>query len=137
MSEPVSQAVRMSKAEALYAALCGAAAAFALGFVWPAFKSTAVFWYYPLERRWALEARPSGLAMDWFGRCFTGTLAGLVAFAIIYVIARRMRPLSRRGFGLWAAWSTTAVLLSMALHVYQLVPRQPVPEPLPAWYQPR
>ena len=137
MSEPASPAPRMPKAEALYAALCGAAAAFALGFVWPAFKSTAVFWYYPLQRRWALETRPSALAMDWFGRCFTGVLAGLVVFAIIYVIARRLRPLSRRAFGLWAAWFTTAVLLAMALHVYQLAPRKPVAEPLPSWYQPR
>jgi len=127
----------MSKAQAVYVALSAAAIAFALSFAWPAYAPTSVFWYYPLERRWALEVKPSGLAMDWYGRCLLSTLIAVVAFAVVHLVARRLRPLTRRGHGLWAAWMVTAVLLAMALYASQLAMRNPVPEPLPSWYVPK
>jgi len=127
----------MERAQAIYVALSGAAIAFALSFAWPAYSATSVFWYYPLERRWALEIRPSSLAMDWYGRCLLSSLVALVVFAVIQVIARRLRPLTSRGYNLWAAWMVTATLLSMSLYAYQLATRNPIPEPLPSWYQPK
>ncbi len=127
----------MERAQAIYVALSGAAIAFALSFAWPAYAPTRLFWYYPLERRWALEIKPSSLAMDWYGRCLLSTLVALIVFAIIQVIARRLRPLTRRGHNLWAAWMVTATLLAMSLYAYQLATRNPVPEPLPSWYQPK
>jgi hypothetical protein len=130
-------APRMTRAQALYAALCGAAIGFALSFAWPAYSPTRVFWYYPLERRWAYEFKPSSLAMDWFGRCLLSTVVAAVAFAVIYFVALRLRPLTRRGYNLWAAWMVTAVLLAMSLYAYQLATRQPIPEPLPSWYVPK
>jgi uncharacterized membrane protein (UPF0136 family) len=128
---------RMAKAHALYAALSAMAIAFALAFAFPAYRPTAVFWYYPLERRWAYETRASGLAMDWYGRCALATLIAALAFALVYAIARRLPALSRRAFGLWAAWVATIMLLAMSLYAYQLAVRVPVPEPLPSWYEPR
>ncbi len=128
---------RMPKAQALYVGLCAAAIAFALSFAWPAYAPTSVFWYYPLQRRWAFEVKASSLAMDWFGRCLLSTLMAAGGFAIVYFIARRLRPLTRRGYNLWAAWMVTAVLVAMSMYAYQLATRHPVPEPLPSWYQPK
>lgn len=128
---------RMAGPQALYAALCAAAIGFALSFAWPAYAATSVFWYYPLERRWAFEVKPSSLAIDWYGRCLLSALVAAAAFAIVYFIARRLRPLTSRGHNLWAAWMVTAVLLAMSLYAYQLATRNPIPEPLPSWYQPK
>lgn len=128
---------RMARAQALYAALCAAAIGFALSFAWPAYAATRLFWYYPLERRWAFEVKPSTLAIDWYGRCLLSTIVAAGAFGLVYFIARRLRPLTGRGFNLWAAWMVTAVLLSMSLYAYQLATRNPIPEPLPSWYMPK
>jgi hypothetical protein len=128
---------RMARAQAIYVALSGAAIAFALSFAFPAYNPISLFWYYPLERRWALETRPSALAIDWYGRCLLSAVVAIVAFAVIQVIARRLRPLTSRGHNLWAAWMVTAVLLAMSLYAYQLAARNPIPEPLPSWYQPK
>jgi prolipoprotein diacylglyceryltransferase len=127
----------MARPQAQYVALCAAAIGFALGFAWPAYAATSLFWYYPLERRWALEVRPSTLAIDWYGRCLLSTLIAAAAFGLVYLVARRLRPLTRRAYNLWAAWMVTAVLLAMSLYAYQLASRVPIPEPLPSWYQPR
>jgi hypothetical protein len=138
MSEPSEPSrPRMPKAQALYAALSAATISFALSFAWPAYSPTALFWYYPLERRWALEVKPSSLAMDWYGRCLLSALIAGGVFAFVFYAARWLRPLTGRGYRLWAAWLVTAVLLAMALYGYQLATRVPIPEPLPSWYVPK
>jgi hypothetical protein len=128
---------RMEKRHALQIALSASAIAFALGFAWPAYAATSLFWYLPLERRWIFGLQPREIAMDWYGRCGLAALLALAAFALVYAIARRLRPPSPRVLRLWAAWTATAVVLAMSLYAYQLATRHPVPAPLPAWYEPR
>lgn len=127
----------MERNHALYLGLCAAIVAFALAYIYPGIDPLPTLWYYPLERRWAFEQQPSGLAMDWYGRTLAATLAGLAGFAIGYFLGRlRKRPMGR-GFVLWAAWAATAVAFAMALYAWQLAQRRPVPEPLPSWYVPK
>jgi hypothetical protein len=118
------------------AAWCAAATAFALAFAWPAYAPLRVLWYYPLEHRWAFEVKPTGLAMDWFGRGLLGAGGAAVAFAVVYLVGRR-RPPSERLLRLWAGWMATACLLAMSLYVFQLARRVPTPAPLPPGYQPK
>jgi len=125
----------MSK-QALQVALCAAAVAFALIFALPAFKPLPVFWYYPLQHRWAFELKPTALAMDWYGRTALASATALVAFALTALVGRRWTP-SARALGLWAAWVATACAIAMSLYVFQLAQRVPTPAPLPSWYQPR
>jgi hypothetical protein len=127
----------MERNQALYLGLCAAIVAFALAFILPAVSPSPTFWYYPLERRWAFEFQPSGLAMDWFGRSLVATAAALVGFAIGYFLGRLRKRQMRRGFALWAAWAATAVAFAMALYTWQLVQRRPAPAPIPSWYVPK
>ena len=130
-------APRMSRAHRLYLATAAAGIAFMAAYMWPALAPVRVYWYYPLERRWELVERPDGLAIDWYGRVLVSLVAGLVFFAVTYLVARRLRPPPRRALELFAAWLVTAALLAMLLYAYQLAVRSPLPEPLPDWYQPR
>jgi hypothetical protein len=116
-------------------AVCAAIVAFDLGFLSPSFVSVPVLWYLPLLRRWELVLRPDGLAMDWYGRLLLGGLLG-AATLLLGSLARRRAP-SDSSLRLWMGWAAIATLLALSLQVYQLVSRQPRPEPLPAWYQPR
>lgn len=50
-----------------------------------------LFWYYPLERRWALEAAPKGLAMGWFGTTALALVAASVAAAIVWFVSAKGR----------------------------------------------
>ena len=128
---------RMSRAHRLYLATSAAGIAFIAAYIWPALAPVRVYWYYPLERRWDFVERPDGLAIDWYGRLLVSLIAGLVFFAVTDLVARRLRPPPRRALELFAAWLVTAALLAMLLYAYQLSVRNPVPEPLPDWYQAR
>ena len=128
----------MKKQEALFVAVCAGEIAFEFAFLAPVLASAPLPWYYPLEHRWAFEVRPSGLAIDFYGR----TLWGLVAWAAIVLVtlplAKRARnPLSSRAVGLVTAWTLTAVLLVMLHYAWTLHFRRPIPEPLPAGYSAR
>jgi hypothetical protein len=127
----------VERARRIYVALGAAAVAFQVGFLLPAISPTRVLWYYPLERRWALEVAPTALAMDWYGRTLLGIGAALVAGGVAWAAARRFPRLTGRGIGVWAAWIATAALFAAALYAWELVFRQPVPEPIPDWYVPR
>jgi hypothetical protein len=50
------------------------------------------FWYYPIERRWALEATPhGGLAMGWFGTTALAIVAAAAAAAIVWLVSGKGR----------------------------------------------
>ena len=127
----------MPKSQALYLQLCAATVAFCLVFMLPAFVPISVLWYYPLEHRWALQLRAEGLAMDWFGRLLWALLAGGAGFALAKLGTHFRKADAGQLLGVWTAWLTTAVLLTLAVYSYQLALRHPVPAPLPAWYQPK
>lgn len=127
----------MDRKQALYVAVFAAVVGFAIAFAYPAFNPTRVLWYYPLERRWAFELKPTGLAMDWYGRNLLAAIVSIVGFAGAYGVGRRLKPLAPSGYRLWAAWAASAVLIATSLYAYQLVGRNPVPAPLPSSYVPK
>ncbi len=127
----------MKKQEALFVALSAGTIAFAFAFILPMLAGEPVLWYYPLEHRWALEVRPSGLAMDFYGRTLQAMVAWAVVVLVALPIAKRVTSISLRMVGLITAWTVTAVLLVMLHYAWTLHFRRPIPEPVPSWYQPR
>lgn len=127
----------MERKISTYLGLCAATVGTSLGFMYPAFSPTRTLWYYPLQHRFTWELKPAGLAMDWYGRSLVALLLGALAFVVTWVASRFVARVSRRSLYLWASWVATGTLLAIALYVYQLVTREPVPEPLPSWYVPK
>lgn len=127
----------MKKQDALFLAMAAGTIAFAFAFIVPMLASTPVAWYYPLEHRWTLEVKPTGLAMDFYGRLVQALVAWAIVVLITLPIARRVKQLSLRTIGLVTAWTVTAVLLVMLHYAWTLHFRRPIPEPIPTWYQPR
>lgn len=127
---------------ALLIALCAGDIASSLAFVLPSFLKVPVLWYYPLQRRFALETLPSALAMDWYGRSLLALVAGLLIGALAYAVCRRReggegKEGADRTPTLFVLWAATATVFAMASCAYQLALREPVPEPLPSWYVPK
>jgi hypothetical protein len=127
----------MRKIDAIFLGLCAATAAFALVFTLAMILEWEVAWYYPTERRWEYEVKAHGLAMDFYGRCLAATVAALAAYAVTYLVGRRLPPGAARVSGLFTAWAITAVLYGVLFFGYTLYFREPIPPPVPDWYQPR
>lgn len=127
----------MNAPKAAYFAWCAAIVVASLVFVMPAFTTVPMIWYYPVARVWALESRPDGFALDWYGRTIWAVLAAALTFPVGLSVARRVRAPSPRAYVLWAGWAGMTSLLAIAVYTYQLANRHPVPEPLPAGYQAR
>ena len=125
----------MKTPQATYFGWCGAIVVGAIVFVIPAFMTVPLLWYYPVRRAWALELRPNGLALDWYGRTIWAVMAAGASFPVAFVVARRVSTPASRAYLLWAAWAGMTSLLAMTVYSYQLAQRHPVPEPLPADYQ--
>jgi hypothetical protein len=126
------------KADLLLVAFSLATVVFAIAFVLPMFAETSVPWYYPLERRWAFEVKPTGLAMDFYGRMIHAALAATIAFVVAVAVGgRKKTAFQPRTLGLFTAWAMTATLLVIAYFAWTLYERRPVPAPIPDWYQPR
>jgi len=128
----------MKRQEALYVAMCIGMIAFAIGFVYPQLAEQAVAQYYPLEHRWTFEARPTGLAMDFYGRVAQAFVAWALVVGITLAITPRIkRDLSPRVAGLLAAWAITLTVLVILYFAWTLYFRHPTPAPIPDWYRPR
>lgn len=127
----------MNAPHSAYFAWCGTIIVASLVFVVPTFATVPLVWYYPIAHAWALEARPTGFALDWYGRTIWAVLAATLAFPFGLTLARRVHPPSPRGFFMWGAWAAMASLLAIAVYTFQLAHRHPVPEPIPAGYQAR
>ncbi len=127
----------MRKQDALFVALAAGTIAFAVAFVYPMFTPESVAWYYPLEHRWALEVKPSGLAMDFYGRTAQATAAWCVVFMATFAIVRNRATITARMLGLFAGWAIIAILFVMLYYGWTLHHRVPVASPIPSWYQPR
>lgn len=129
--------MEMKQPDRWFIALAAGSIAFAVSFVAPMIGGYRVPWYYPLERRWAFEVAPKGLAMDFFGRTILATLAWLVVVAVTFAVTRRAKTVGPRTHGLLAAWAVTAIVLVMMHFVWTLYFRVPKAMPLPEWYVPR
>ena len=120
-----------ARSATLFVALGVAAIAFAVAFVYPGLGSEPVAWYYPVEHAWAFEVRPSGVAIDLYGRLAQALVAWAVGFALALVIARRWPALGARAIGLVAAWLLTVIVFVMLFYAWTLHYRVPTPAPLP------
>lgn len=129
----------MKRQDALYAAACLGTIAFAIAFVAPQFTGQTVLQYYPLERAWELTARPTGLAMDFYGRLLQGVLVAAVAIVLTLTITARMKTerLSAKAASLLVAWALALVVLVMMYYAWTLAFRVPNAAPIPDWYTPR
>jgi hypothetical protein len=116
----------MERRDALHLAVTAATIAFALAFGYPSVSPTSVYWYYPLEHRWAYEVAPSGLAIDFYGRTLMATIIAILVGAAAYAITRKVR-VPRVIFGLFTAWAITATVLVAAHYSWTLHFRHPIP----------
>lgn len=127
----------MRRQDAVFVALCVSTIVFAIAFVYPGFTPESVGWYYPLEHRWALEVKPNGLALDFYGRTLQAAIAWSLGFIVTLAIAKRLRAIGARMLALFAGWAVTAIVFVMCFYGWTLYHRVPVPAPTPSWYQPR
>jgi hypothetical protein len=124
----------MTRASSVYFAACAAVVIASLVYVAPAFTTVPVLWYYPLAHTWALQGRPDGFALDWYGRTLWAVLSAAIAFGAAHAVASRMSPPHPRAYRVWAVWVGMTTLLAIAVYTYQLAGREPIPEPMPAGY---
>jgi small-conductance mechanosensitive channel len=111
---------------------------FMTGYLGTTLLKIPVTWYYPLERRYALELRPTGLAMDFYGRLFASVVCAAV-FGVVGRAVERWIPADRRPrwLAIVTAWAVSFFVLLIGLYVERLMTRPPAPVPLPPGYLPR
>jgi hypothetical protein len=99
---------------------------------------TPIFWYLPLEHRFELAIRVSGVAADFYGRVALATAAGAIGHGLSRLIVRKVAPKALEAWTWRAvAWLGCVVVFTAALYVYLLVGRHSEPAPLPQGYVPR
>ena len=116
-----------------------ALAAFAVGYLFAYFLSTAVptklLWHLPLERRFTFEVRPLALGADFYGRVLLSLLAGAVSMLLARGALRGSSAESlRRWLHRLLGWTLVLLVFTAGLYVYLLASRQPIPAPLPPGY---
>ena len=121
----------MTKPAARFVALGAAAIAFVLAYAFPSFASEPLPWYYPAEHAWAFEVRPTGVAIDLYGRLGQAIVAWAGVFALAHVLVGGRRAIGARAIGLVAAWVLTALAFAMLFFAWTLHYRVPIPAPLP------
>ncbi len=77
------------KAARVFAALLVARAVYGVVYLAATAGRWPLFWYYPIERRWALEATPEGFAMGWFGTTALAIVAAALAAAIVWLASAK------------------------------------------------
>ena len=75
------------KAARVFAALLVARGVYGVVYLAATAGRWPLFWYYPLERRWALEATPQGFAMGWFGTTALALVAAAAAAALVWLVS--------------------------------------------------
>jgi uncharacterized membrane protein YeaQ/YmgE (transglycosylase-associated protein family) len=93
-----------------------------------------LFWYYPLERRWAFEATPEGFAMGWFGTTALAIVAAALASALVWLVSaqgRFARAIARPEFVIAIARAGAMILLVDFVYFGWTLTHQ-TPNPLPA-----
>src|SRR5690348_17031348 len=93
-----------------------------------------IFWYYPLERRWALEPTPKGFAMGWFGTTALAIVAAALAAGIVWLVSARgpvAKAISRPEIVIAIARAGAMILLVDFVYFGWTLTHQ-TPKPLPA-----
>ena len=75
------------KAARVFAMLLVARAAYGVVYLAATAGRWPLFWYYPLERRWAFESAPSGFAMGWFGTTALALVAAAATAALVWLVS--------------------------------------------------
>jgi hypothetical protein len=95
-----------------------------------------LFWYYPLERRWAFEAVPQGFAMGWFGTTALALVAAAASAALLWLASARgllARAIARPEIILAIARAGGMILLVDFVYFgWTLTHQTPHPLPIPA-----
>ncbi len=95
-----------------------------------------LFWYYPLERRWAFEATPKGFAMGWFGTTALALVAAAVSAFLVWLASARGRfskAIARPEVILAIARAGAMILLVDFVYFgWTLTHQTPRPLPIPA-----
>jgi hypothetical protein len=125
----------------VFAAFLTARAVYGLAFLGASAGRWLLPWYYPLEHRWAIEARPEGFAMGWFGTTALALAAAAIGASLVWIASARGalgKALARPSAVTSIAHAGALVLLvDFAYFGWTLTHQTPAPLPLPAWYCPR
>jgi hypothetical protein len=91
---------------------CAALMGFALAYALPIYARLPHVFYDPIARRWAWAVTLGPIPMGYVGQCLSG-LAGALAVALVAlaVTARVPREPSAETYGLFAAWTLTALAI--------------------------
>ena len=103
----------MDRRQRVYVMTCAVMMAYCVAFVIATRIAIPLWWYLPLERQWSFGFRPSGLAMDWYGRTLFAIGAAVVVLALTAIITSRRSALSERaarGWGIAVAVSIVAAI---------------------------
>jgi hypothetical protein len=97
-----------------YFAACAALCGYALGYALPVYARWPRPVYDPLARRWSITADVGNVPMGYWGQVTWAIIGALVFGTIAALVVPRIKEPSARAYGLWAAWSLTALGVVMS-----------------------
>jgi len=97
-----------------YFTVCAMLCGFALGYLLPPWAHLPYAIYDPVARLWLIGRAPGAVPMGYYGQILYGVGGALVCGAIARLVGSRLAARSARAWGLWAAWSLTALGLAAA-----------------------
>jgi hypothetical protein len=103
---------RPSPAARAYFIACAALIGFTLLYTLPVYAQLPRTFYDPVARRWQWAANLGPIPMGYVGQIIWGVAGALVAGGVAGLIVSRLRrEPSERAYGLWAAWTLTAIAI--------------------------
>jgi hypothetical protein len=92
---------------------------FCIGYILPSYAKTPNLFYDPLAHTWMFGPNPGPIPLGYLGMCLYGLAGASVGVLVSVLLPTR---LATRTFGLLAAWTITALWLSVAYFVWSLWP---------------
>jgi hypothetical protein len=100
------------KAARAYFVGCAALIGYSIGYALPIYARLPKPFYDPLARRWVMAVALGPIPMGYLGQCLWGLGGAAVAAALAGAsLARARRPPSQTTYGLFAAWTLTALAI--------------------------
>ncbi len=93
---------------------CAGLIGFCLGYALPGYAKLPTLFYDPVGRAWHVAVRLGPIPMGYYGLVLYGGAGAILCGGLAAILRRPASSLSERGFGLWAAWTLTAVLIVAA-----------------------
>ena len=102
----------MSRAARAYFAGCVALIGFALFYALPVYARLPRIFYDPVAHRWAMAVTLGPIPMGYVGQCAWGVGGALLTAGLAHVVlSRRTAEPSAQTYGLFAAWTLTAIAI--------------------------